>query len=54
MRPALQYHRACWASTYRFCVAQPCPRLYETFHFERVTALSGRQKSGAHVYVLGR
>ena len=53
MRPALQYHRACWASTYRFCVAQPCPRLYEAFHLERVTALSGRQKSGAHVYFLG-
>lgn len=54
MRPALRYRRACWASTYRFCVAQPCPRLYEAFHLERVTALSGRQKSGAHVYIYSK
>jgi hypothetical protein len=46
---ALRYRRACWASAYRFCVAQPCPRLYEAFHLERVTTLSGRQKSGSHV-----
>ena len=49
MRPALRYRRACFASAYRFCVAQPCPRLHEAFHLERVTARSGRQQSGSHL-----
>ena len=49
MRPAPRYRRACWASAYRFCVAQPCPRLHEAFHLERVTAQSGRQESGSHI-----
>ena len=53
MRPAPRYRRACWASAYRFCVAQPCPRLHEAFHLERVTAQSGRQESGSHIAKVG-
>ena len=39
----------CWASAHRFCVAQPCPQLYEACHLQRVTALRGGQKGVSHI-----
>ena len=48
MRDSASTPPCCWASAHRFCVAQPCPRLHEACHLQRVTALRGGQKGVSH------
>jgi len=54
MRDSASTPPCCWASAHRFCVAQPCPRLHEACHLQRVTALRGGQKGVSHGGLLAR